>query len=381
MDGIVAIRMVNSDLATRTSPKLRIAQVAPLYESVPPELYGGTERVVHYLTEGLVAQGHDVTLFASGDSKTTAELVAVCPKALRLDEHCVDKLVHHVILLDQVLQRASEFDVIHFHIDYLHFPISRYCDLPSVTTLHGRLDLPELGPLYRRFRGVPLVSVSYAQRKPLPHANWIGNVYHGVPSATRNRKGGQGGYLAFLGRISPEKRPDRAIQIALATRMHLKIAAKVDPADQVYFATTIKPLLKYPNVEYIGEIGQKEKADFLCDAYAFLFPIDWPEPFGLSMIEAMECGTPTIAFECGSVPEVVKDGVTGFVVSSMDEAIAAVRRAGSLDRAACRAVFQERFTSERMVREYVAIYEQIARARDEANLSTSQEAPLTPSGA
>ncbi len=249
--------------------KLRIAQVAPLYESVPPELYGGTERVVHYLTEGLVAQGHDVTLFASGDSKTTAELVAaVCPKALRRDERCVDKLVHHVILLDRVLERASEFDVIHFHIDYLHFPISRYCDLPSVTTLHGRLDLPELGPLYRRFRGVPLVSISYAQRKPLPHANWIGNVYHGVPSATRNRKGGQGGYLAFLGRISPEKRPDRAIQIALATRMHLKIAAKVDPADQVYFETTIKPLLKHPNVEYIGEIGQKEKADFLGDAYA-----------------------------------------------------------------------------------------------------------------
>lgn len=339
---------------------MRIAQVAPLYESVPPQLYGGTERVVHYLTEELVAQGHDVTLFASGDSKTSAELVPACPRALRLDERCVDKLVHHIAMLDQVVERATDFDVIHFHVDYLHFPISRNCGLPNVTTLHGRLDLPDLVPAYRRFSDMPVVSISYAQRKQLPHANWIGNVHHGLPGCPRKGRDGEGGYLAFLGRISPEKRPDRAIQIALATGMPLKIAAKVDPVDRVYFEQEIKPLLNHPNIEYIGEIAQKDKAQFLGEAFAYLFPIDWPEPFGLTMIEAMQCGTPTIAFECGSVPEVMKDGVTGYIVHNMEEAIAAVARVGSLDRKACRAAFTERFTSDRMAREYVAIYEQIA---------------------
>lgn len=340
---------------------MRIAQVAPLYESVPPKLYGGTERVVHYLTEELAAQGHDVTLFASGDSRTSARLIAGAPQSLRLDEGCSDQLLHHFAMLDELMMRATEFDIVHFHIDYLHFLLSRYSGLRNVTTLHGRLDGRDMASFYERFQDMPLVSISYAQRCPLPKANWVGNVYHGLPQLRPGKcdEAGQGGYLAFLGRISPEKRPDRAIEIALATGMRLKIAAKVDATDRDYFESKIRPLLANPGIEYIGEIDDSQKESFLKKAYAFLFPIDWPEPFGLSMIEAMQCGTPTIAFRCGSVPEIMVDGVTGFVVDSMEEAICAVRRAGTLDRAACRSSFEERFTSARMARDYVEIYEQI----------------------
>lgn len=355
---------------------MRIAQVAPLYESVPPKLYGGTERVVHYLTEELVAQGHEVTLFASGDSHTAARLVAGAPRSLRLDENCTDKLAHHFAMLDEVAVQASEFDIIHFHVDYLHFPLSRYLGLPNVTTLHGRLDSPELVPLYRRFREMPVVSISLAQRHALPDASWVGNVYHGLPGAANLGDGG-GGYLAFLGRISPEKRPDRAIEIATAAGMKLKIAAKIDSVDQHYFESKIRPMLRRSGVEYIGEIGDAEKAKFLGEAYAYLFPIDWPEPFGLSMIEAMQCGTPTVAFRCGSVPEIMTDGVTGFIVDSLEEAIAAVRKVGSLDRKACRRAFTRKFTSARMAREYVAIYEQIIAAR--AALETGSAAEPDPS--
>lgn len=352
---------------------LRIAQVAPLYESVPPRLYGGTERVVHYLTEELVAQGHHVTLFASGDSKSRAHLVPACPRALRLDEACTDKLVHHMTMLDQVLQRAASFDVVHFHIDYLHFPVSRYCNLPSVTTLHGRLDLPDLQPLYRRFCDAPVISISYAQRKPLPTAHWVGNVYHGLPSHPQRVSSPNDGYLAFLGRISPEKRPDRAIEIALATGMRLKIAAKVDAVDRIYYETEIKPMLKHPNIEFIGEIGDDQKMEFLSNAHALLFPIDWPEPFGLAVIEAMQCGTPTVAFNCGAIPEILQDGVTGFVVSTLPEAIAAVRRIASVDRAACRKAFEERFTSARMASEYVAIYRKIIESKFTVGLPSTSE--------
>lgn len=342
---------------------LRIAQVAPLYESVPPRLYGGTERVVSYLTEELVSLGHEVTLFASGDSRTSAKLVRVCPRALRLDQHCSDQLIPHMILLDRVLERAADFDVIHFHIDYLHFPLSRHCHLPSVTTLHGRLDLPDLVPLYECFHDAPVISISYAQRKPLPYLHWLGNVYHGIPPRQTALGNGDGGYLAFLGRISPEKRPDRAIEIAVKTGMPLKIAAKIDPVDRPYFEKQIKPLLKHPNVEYIGEISDAEKPDFLGKAYAYLFPIDWPEPFGLSMVEAMQCGTPTIAFNCGSVPELMTHGTTGFVVNSVEEAIRAVPLCASFDRQACRRAFQARFTSTRMAGEYVTLYTQLVQSR------------------
>lgn len=339
---------------------LRIAQVAPLYESVPPKLYGGTERVVYWLTEELVSRGHQVTLFASGDSCTSAELVPGCPRALRLYEKYEDKAVPHILMLDRLVQRVSDFDVIHFHTDNIHFLLSRYCKLPSLTTLHGRLDLEGLPALHRRFYDVPVISISYSQRKPLPNANWIGNVYHGLPDCPV-RNGERGDYLAFLGRICPEKRVDRAVQIASALGMPLKIAAKVDPADRAYFHSQIEHLLYQPGIEYIGEIGEKDKTEFLGNAYAYLFPIDWPEPFGLTMIEAMRCGTPVVAFNCGSVPEVMVDGVTGFIVNSVEEAVASVRRCSLLDRAACRQVFQERFTSGRMADEYVALYEKVAR--------------------
>lgn len=335
---------------------MKIAQVAPLYESVPPKLYGGTERVVSYLTEALVEMGHDVTLFASGDSVTDARLVPACPSSLRLDKGCIDQLAHHFVMLEDVLERADEFDIIHFHIDYLHFPLSKLTGLPHVTTLHGRLDLPDLAPLYRKYREMPVVSISRSQRKPLYWANWVGNVYHGLP-ASLSPGDGSGKYLAFIGRICPEKRVDRAIQIALEVGMPLKIAAKVDRADRDYYESKIKPLLAHPNVEYIGEITEKEKCAFLGNAYAHLFPIDWPEPFGLTMIESMACGTPTIAFNCGSVPEVLNHGVSGFIVNGMADAVKAVPEVSTLSRAACRQEFDSRFTSSRMARDYVKLYE------------------------
>jgi glycosyltransferase involved in cell wall biosynthesis len=340
---------------------VRIAQVSPLYESVPPHCYGGTERVVSYLTEELVREGHDVTLFASGDSVTEAELIAPCPRSLRLDDTCVDQLAHHIVMLEQVFQHSDRFDLIHFHIDYLHFPLSRCHGRPHLTTLHGRLDLPDLQPLYREFPDQPLVSISDAQRRPLPRANWLGTVYHGLPTSLYTFREEAGTYLAFLGRVSPEKRVDRAIRIAERTGIHLKIAAKVDPRDEEYFKAAIKPLLRSagPLVEFIGEIGASQKTEFLQNARALLFPIDWPEPFGLVMIEAMACGTPVIAFRNGSVPEVLDDGVTGYVVDTIEQAVQAVERIPALSRKKCRSVFEERFTAERMTRDYLAIYRRL----------------------
>jgi glycosyltransferase involved in cell wall biosynthesis len=338
---------------------MKIAQVSPLYESVPPEQYGGTERVVSYLTEELIRQGHEVTLFASGDSITNAKLVACCPRSLRTDSGCIDPLVHHYLMLEEVFSRSYQFDLIHFHIDYLHFPLSQRTGISQLTTLHGRLDLPDLAPLYRRFHEMPLVSISDAQRRPLPSAGWVGTVHHGLLEDLFGFHEVPGDYLAFLGRISPEKRVDRAIEIARRAGMPLKLAAKVDKVDQDYFDAVIKPLLDPPLIEYIGEIGGKEKEEFLGGAYALLFPIDWPEPFGLVMIEAMACGTPVIAWPHGSVPEIMEEGVSGFVVDEIEKAARAVERLASFDRRQCREVFERRFTAGRMAEDYVKIYKRL----------------------
>ena len=348
---------------------MRIAQVAPLFESVPPKYYGGTERVVSYLTEALVADGHDVTLYASGDSVTRARLVAPCAQSLRLDQQCVDQLAHHVLMLELVTQDAEAYDVIHFHVDYLHFPVSRRLSTPHVTTLHGRLDLPDLVQLYRLFDDVPVVSISDAQREPLPWIDWRATVYHGLPADRHRFRERPGSYFAFLGRISPEKRVDRAIEISRAVGAPLKIAAKIDAVDRDYFTSTIAPLLRHSGVEYVGEIGDDGKDEFLGNARALLFPIDWPEPFGLVMIEALACGTPVIAYRRGSVPEVLEDGVTGFIVDELDDAIAAARRIDQLDRRRCRELFDTRFTAARMARDYLAVYETL-RA-DGSHLSVS----------
>jgi glycosyltransferase involved in cell wall biosynthesis len=342
---------------------MRIAQVAPLYESVPPKLYGGTERVVSYLTETLVQLGHDVTLFASGDSVTSARLVPGCLKSLRLNYECVDKLAHHYVMLEEVMERVDEFDIIHFHCDYLHYPLSKLSGIPHLSTLHGRLDFPDLFPLYRKYKQMPVISISHYQRKPLPWINWIGNVYHGLPVDLLAPGDGSGGYLAFLGRISPEKRVDRAIEIATRLGMPLKIAAKIDTADRPYYEREIKPLLDRPNIEFVGEIGEHQKAEFLGKAGVYLFPIDWPEPFGLTMIEAMACGTPTVAFKCGSVPEVVGDGVSGFIVEDLDRAVEATKAALALDRGACRRDFETRFSACRMAHDYLKLYESVLAAK------------------
>ena len=336
---------------------MRIAQVAPLYESVPPKLYGGTERVVSYLTEALVQNGHEVTLFASGDSVTSARLIPGCPKSLRLNYGCVDRLAHHYVMLEEVMERLDEFDIIHFHCDYLHYPLSKLSGAPHVSTLHGRLDFPDLFPLYRKYKRLPAVSISQYQRKPLPWINWVGNVYHGLPLDLLAPGDGSGKYLAFLGRISPEKRVDRAIEIATQLGLPLKIAAKIDPADRAYYEREIKALLNRPNIEFVGEIGEHQKAEFLGKASVYLFPIDWPEPFGLTMIEAMACGTPTVAFKCGSVPEVIADGLSGFIVEDLEQAVKATKDALHLDRAACRRDFETRFSASRMARDYVKLYE------------------------
>jgi glycosyltransferase involved in cell wall biosynthesis len=346
---------------------LRIAQVAPLYESVPPKLYGGTERVVSYLTEALVAEGHEVTLFASGDSETTARLVPGCPRSLRLNNHeCIDQLAHHFAMLEEVLERADQFDIIHFHIDYLHFPVAKLSGLVHLSTLHGRLDSPDLVPLFRKYKSMPLSSISLSQRKPLAWVNWVGNVYHGLPEDLLRLGDGRGNYLAFLGRISPEKRVDRAIEIARQLNMPLKIAAKVDPADRAYYEREIKTLLNTPNVEFVGEINDQQKDAFLGNAYALLFPIDWPEPFGLTMIEAMASGTPTIAFNRGSVPEVITNGVSGFVVDTIEKAVEAVRQAATFDRTACRAEFMKRFSAPKMAQDYAKLYETIVTGKSTA---------------
>jgi glycosyltransferase involved in cell wall biosynthesis len=350
----------------RTSNSLRIAQVSPLYESVPPRLYGGTERVVSYLTEELVRQGHDVTLFASGDSLTSARLIPCSPKSLRLDPNCVDQMAHQFVMLDKVVEHVSqdEFDIVHFHIDYFHFPISRAYHIPHLTTLHGRLDLPDLLPLYDRYAEMPVVSISNDQRKPLPQANWIANVYHGLPADSLIAGQGAGKYLAFIGRICPEKRVDRAIEIAVRAGMQLKIAAKVDRVDREYYEDKIKPMLKQPGIEFVGEIREDQKSEFLGNASALLFPIDWPEPFGLAMIEAMACGTPTLAFRCGSVPEIITPGVTGEIVATVDEAASAIENLLMMNRADVRRGFEDRFTASRMARDYVSLYESIATSRD-----------------
>ena len=323
---------------------------------MPPRLYGGTERVVSYLTEELVEMGHEVTLFASGDSTTKAELIAVSPCALRLRRECIDPYIFHTLLLEQVFQRQESFDLVHFHIDYLHFPMSRRLELHQLTTLHGRLDIPDLVPLYREYAEMPLTSISNAQRKPLSWANWVANVYHGLPRDLFTPQASPGKYLAVVGRISPEKRVDRAIRIALKAGMPLKIAAKVDKPDREYFTSVIEPMLREPSVEFLGEISQAEKNELLGQAYALLFPIDWPEPFGLAMIESMACGTPVIAYPFGSVPEVVDQGQTGFIVNDENEAVKALQKVERLDRIACRRVFEERFSADRMAREYLAVY-------------------------
>jgi glycosyltransferase involved in cell wall biosynthesis len=345
---------------------MRIAQVAPLYESCPPRLYGGTERIVHYLTEELLRLGHEVTLFASGDSQTSAILEAPCERALRLNEACRDPLIYHLTMLHRVRRRAAEFDLIHFHTDYLHFPLFAECWDRTLTTLHGRLDLPDLPVVMREFSMMPLVSISAAQQAPLPWANWHGTVLHGLPCDLYRFGSGAGGYLAFLGRIAPEKRPDRAIAIARRAAVPLQIAAKVDPVDRDYFAREIKPLLQDPLIEFIGEIGESEKNRFLGDAAALLFPIDWPEPFGLVLIEAMATGTPVIAFGRGSVPEIIEDGLTGFIVDDIAGAVAAVPLAKELDRRAIRRRFEERFTADRMARDYLALYRRVLRGEDRA---------------
>jgi glycosyltransferase involved in cell wall biosynthesis len=339
---------------------MRIAQIAPLFESVPPKLYGGTERVVSYLTEEFVRQGHDVTLFASGDSITAANLHPICSRALRLEgRNVIDPIAHHVRMIELVARHAHEFDVLHFHIDYLHFPVTRRQGVAAVTTMHGRLDIPDVIPLYREFSEMNLVSISNAQRTPMEWANWVATVYHGVPDSLYKLHDKPGRYLAFLGRISPEKRVDRAIEIARRVGMPIKIAAKVDAVDREYFDAEIRKLLDRPLVEYIGEIGEHEKSEFLGNAYALLFPINWPEPFGLVMIEAMACGTPVIAYRNGSVPEVLEDGLTGYIVDNLDDAARAVLRIGSFDRRVCRSIFEERFSSRRMCMDYIEVYKRL----------------------
>jgi len=338
---------------------MKIAQVAPLYESVPPKLYGGTERVVSYLTEELVRMGHDVTLYASGDSLTSARLRSICERSLRLEGgKLLSPLAHHLNLIETVAQESDEYDLVHFHLDYLPFSQIRRLEIPAVTTLHGRLDIPDLYPLFREFDDMRLISISDAQRAPMPWAGWLATVHHGLPADLHQPNFERGDYLAFLGRISPEKRVDRAIDIAHQVGMPLRVAAKIDEADRSYFDSEISDMLVDSDVEFVGEIGETDKTEFLGNAAALLFPIDWPEPFGLVMIEAMACGTPVIAFRGGSVTEIVDDGVTGFVVESVDEAVEAWKKIASLDRNKVHERFLERFTSRRMCEQYLEAYEQ-----------------------
>ncbi|QWC57171.1 glycosyltransferase [Erythrobacter sp. 3-20A1M] len=353
---------------------MRIAQIAPLAESCPPKLYGGTERIVHFLTEELVRQGHEVTLFASGDSQTAAQLVPCVPQALRLVDGAHNLVPHHVGMVEQVRRRLDEFDIVHFHIDLFHYPAVMGWHTPTVTTLHGRLDIPDLYGCYDMFSDVPLVSISDHQRLPLPPVNWVDTVYHGLPQQMLPFNPAGGDYLVFLGRISPEKRPDRAIEIAVRSDKPLKIAAKIDPVDQEYWDSEIRPLVEaHDAIEYIGEVNETQKAELLGNAGALLFPIDWPEPFGLVMIEAMSCGTPVVAWRNGSVPEVMEDRVTGRIVDSMDEAVAAVDEVLALDRAEVRARFDARFTAARMAENYVRIYRELVTAK-------LRQAPPVPGG-
>ena len=339
---------------------MRIAQIAPLAESCPPKLYGGTERIVHFLTEELVEQGHEVTLFASGDSQTKGDLVQCVPEALRLVDGAQNLVPHHLSMIERISRRLDDFDIVHFHIDLFHYPSIQQWDTPTITTLHGRLDLPELFGCYETFSHVPLVSISNNQRLPMPPVNWVDTVYHGLPSQLLPYNAEGGDYLVFLGRISPEKRPDRAIEIAVRSGKTLKIAAKIDAVDEEYWNTEIRPMVEaHDGIEYIGEVNEAEKATLLAGAAALLFPIDWPEPFGLVMIEAMSCGTPVIAWKNGSVPEVMDNGVSGRIVESIEEAIAAVDEVVAMDRSTVRECFEQRYTAERMARDYVDIYERL----------------------
>ena len=339
---------------------MKIAQVAPLTEAVPPKLYGGTERVVAYLTDALVELGHEVVLFASGDSQTKAELAAIWPRALRLDPHVKDYFAPVFMELETVARRADEFDMIHAHLDYFGYPLLQRLGVPSVTTLHGRLDLPELPPLYGLYGDMPVVSISNSQREPLPQANYVATILHGLPKDLLQKGDGGGGYLAFLGRISPEKAPDAAIRIAAAARKPIKIAAKIDKVDEEYYKAVVEPLLGAGDIEFVGEIGEHQKSEFLGNATALVFPIAWREPFGLVMIEAMACGTPVIAFNNGSVPEVLENGVTGFIVENEQQAIEAVAKIHTLDRERIRAEFDRRFTAHHMAQNYLKLYAKLA---------------------
>lgn len=339
---------------------MKIAQVSPLYESVPPKVYGGTERVVSFLTEELVRQGHEVTLFASGDSLTKANLISPCNESLRLNSSCIDQLAHHVLMLEMVEKMKKNFEIIHYHIDYLHFPFSRRSNVPNVTTLHGKLNIPDLNPLYKEFSEIPVVSISSNQRNPLPEANWYGTVYHGIPKNLFrfNNKGGD--YLGFLGRISPEKRVDRAIEIAIRCDMPIRIAAKIDKVDLDYFKKEIEHLFDHPLVDYIGEINDFEKNEFIGNSKAILFPIDWPEPFGLVMIESMACGTPVVAYKNGSVPEIIDEGETGFMVDSIEKAVEVVKnKVPVFNRKLCRKIFELKFSAQRMATDYLKLYEKV----------------------
>lgn len=367
--------MTQSDadhLAELEGPPLRIAEIGPLFESIPPTQYGGTERVVSYLTEALVCLGHDVTLFASGDSVTKAKLVAPCPRSLRLDDGCRDAFPHYMVMLEKVFEDTSRFDVMHFHIDYLHFSLCRRQVCPHVTTLHGRQDIPDLVPLYQTFPEMPFISISNDQRRPFPGLNWQATIYHGLPENLYRLQEKPGNYLAFLGRMSPEKGAVRAIDIARRVGMDLKMAAKIDKPDYEYFKSEVEPRFRDAPVEFLGEIGGKDKEEFLRNAHALLFTIDWPEPFGLVMIEAMACGTPVIAWRNGSVAEVIDDGVTGVIVDDLDDAVGAVETVGTLDRAACRRMFEERFSAARMTRDHVALYRRLA-AGGQGALSTGRQ--------
>ena len=342
---------------------MRIAQVSTLYESVPPKAYGGTERVVSWLTEALVDAGHDVTLFASADSVTRARLAPACSCALRLIEDTADPQAFHFAMLEDVVRRCGEFDIVHFHTDYQGFPFARRLACAHLTTLHWRLDIPGLDALYRAFDDIPLVSISNAQREPLRRARWQGTVYHGMPADTLAFNAEPGEYLAFLGRIAPPKRPDLAIEIAERAGMPLKIAAKIDNGDRWYYEQNVEALMRHPLVDYLGELGDRDKYAFLAGARALVFPIDWPEPFGLVLIEALACGTPVIAFRRGSVPEIIDDGRTGFIVDDVEGAVQAVGRLHEIDREACRAAFERRFSAARMAADYLHIYETLLGRR------------------
>ena len=338
---------------------MRIAQVSPLWESVPPKLYGGTERIVSYLTEELVRQGHEVTLFASGDSVTRAKLEAPCQQALRLNTGIFNREAPLIQMMEQVFCASDRFDIIHSHLDFLAFSLSRRCRVPVVTTLHGRLDLPELVPVFRDFAELPLVSISNSQRRPLSWCNWANTVYHGLPKDLYTFNAEPGKYLAFLGRVSPEKCPDQAIELAKRVGLPLKMAAKVDPADRAYFERVVEPLLDHPLVEFVGEITDAQKSEFIGNAIGLVCPYDWPEPFGLVLIESLACGTPVLAYRRGSIPELIDHGATGFISENLDEMVSQVEKLVTIDRRRCRQVFDERFTAQRMTNDYVKIYQQL----------------------